>query len=126
VLAAAAAPAAAQGVVAPEEFEARSLGRTLYFSLSGEPFGAEQYLPGRRSLWRFRGGACVEGSWVARGEALCFTYDGEAGSHCWRLRDGPEGLSAYLVEGGAEAGLRLDLDRVDTAPLPCPGRDLTS
>lgn len=118
----AAAPAAAeQSIVPPRAFEAMSENRTLHFTLHGRPFGAEQFFTGRRSLWRHADGVCAPGIWRPEGDAICFEYEGDPAPVCWRLLDTPEGYVASLVEGGEEAGLRLDLDRIGAEPLPCPG-----
>jgi hypothetical protein len=114
-------PVAAQEMT-PQAFEAFSLGRTLYFTLDGAPFGAEQYFDGRRSLWRFADGTCQAGRWWDEGERICFEY-GE-GPSCWRFRPRPGGFAAALVEGGAETGFVLELEHADRAPLPCPGPDI--
>lgn len=122
-----AGPAAAAALISPGAFETMSAGHTLYFDRDGIPFGAEQYFPGRRSLWRFAAtGECVEGGWQARGDLICFTYDGSsAGAECWTFQqDG--GLRATLVEGGSETGFALDLSHSDTEPLDCPGPDIGS
>ncbi len=79
--------AAAQEVVSPEAFERLAEGRTLHFTLDGAPFGAEQYFPGRRSLWRFEDGSCEAGAWRPEGDLVCFRYEAEGPSaQCWRFR----------------------------------------
>lgn len=119
------APAASP--ISPGEFAALSAGKTLYFDRDGTPFGAEQYFPGQRSLWRFDAtGDCIEGRWRADGDRICFFYDGADGPECWHFwRDG-SGLRAMLVEEGAETGSALDLDHSDDRPLDCPGPDVGS
>jgi hypothetical protein len=119
LLAVLAAPAAAQPMT-PQAFEAFSAGRTLHFTLNGVPFGAEQYFPGRRSVWRFDDGTCQDGRWWAEGERICFSYEGGP-PQCWRFREAEGGLAAVLVEGGLATGFELALGRVDDAPLACPG-----
>lgn len=121
-----AAPAAAETVVAPDAFERLAEGRTLHFTLDGQPFGAEQFFPGRRTLWRYAEEGCQRGVWRAEGERICFAYEGLDGPICWRFVDTGAGHVAALVENGAETGLRLQLDRIDAAPLPCPGPDVGS
>lgn len=125
LLLAAALPAAAE-ILPPEAFEALAEGRTLHFSLGGLPFGSEQFLPGRRSLWRFAGGTCEPGSWRAEGEAICFVYDRDPRPMCWHFRRDGAGYAAWLVEDGAETGFRLSLEGMDRAPLPCPGPEVGS
>lgn len=116
------AGAQAQSPIAPEAFEALSEGRTLHFALKGLPYGVEQYFPGRRTLWRLGDGACEIGRWYPRGEAICFTYETIPAPSCWRVLQTPEGYAAEALEGG----FTLDVERIDTAPLPCPGPSLGS
>ena len=117
-----AGPLSAQEMT-PEAFEAFSEGRTLYFTLNGAPFGAEQYFDDRRSLWRFADGPCQAGRWWEEGERICFDY-GEDGPSCWRFHERPGGFAAALVEDGAETGFVLELSHSDDAPLPCPAPDV--
>ena len=120
------APAAAQTVMTPGEYEALAEGRTLHFTHRGRPFGAEQYFPGRRSLWRFADGTCTPGSWHAEGDDVCFTYEPDAPALCWRFERHGARISATLLPNAADPApdLRLDLGRIDDAPLPCPAPDL--
>ncbi len=122
---AAPAGAAAQSV-SPRDFEAMAQGHTLYFTLDGAPFGAEQYFSGRRSLWRFADGRCEAGRWWPEADRICFRYDADAdaAAECWRFRDRPGGFAAALVENGAETGFVLDLAGSDRTPLDCPGPDV--
>lgn len=120
------APASAQEVMTPGEYEALSEGRTLHYTHRGRPFGAEQYFPGRRSLWRFADGSCTAGTWHAEGDDVCFRYEPDTPALCWRfLREGTR-VSATLLPNATDPApdLRLDLARIDAAPLPCPAPDL--
>lgn len=112
--------------ITPEVFEAMSEGRTLYFSRDGAAFGAEQYFPGRRVLWRYDDGTCAWGRWHARDGLICFAYDTAPGPRCWIFEGGGADFTAVLVEDGAPEGLRLDLSGTDTRPLDCPGPGLGS
>lgn len=126
VLAAAAARAAP---LDPAGFEALAEGHTLRFTRDGAPFGAEQYFPGRRSLWQYPDGTCAEGVWWPEGDRVCFSYGPGAERECWRFESGPTGISVRLMEGGAGApagSLVLDLAGKDEAPLACPGPDVGS
>lgn len=117
----AASAASAADVVTPEAFRSLSEGRTLYFKLDGEPYGAEQFFSDRRSLWRFSDGSCEAGRWEARDAEICFVYESDPTPICWLFREEGAGFAAHLVEDGAETGFNLDLDRVAPEPLPCPG-----
>ncbi len=116
-----AAPAAAQGPMTPEAFEALAEGHVLHFSRDGRSFGAEQYFPGRRSLWRYADGTCAEGVWWAEAGGVCFRYQERSDTQCWRFLDDAGGLAAELVEDGAGTGFVLELSSRDETPLPCPG-----
>ncbi len=122
VLLALAAPVAeAQSRLSPEAFDALATGRSLHFTLNGEPFGAEQFFAGRRSLWRYSDNVCQQGEWRGEGDAICFDYAGEPAPICWHFIETDGRHAAVLLENGVETGFRLDLDRIDTEPLPCPG-----
>lgn len=56
---------------------------TLHFRGPDGAYGAEQFLPGRRSLWRFAGSpTCQSGHWYQRGAAICFLYDEAPAPSC--------------------------------------------
>lgn len=116
-----AGPAAADGALTPEAFEALAEGRTLYFTQGGSRYGEEQYLSGRRSLWRYADGSCARGVWWGADGAICFRYDAAPTPQCWRFTSGPAGVVAELVEGGARTGTVVEMSRADTRPLACPG-----
>lgn len=113
----------------PASFEAMAEGRTLRFTVDGVPFGAEQYFPGRRSLWQFANGLCAEGDWWPEGDLVCFNYGPDAPRQCWRFERGPSGVYASPVEGGSgspASELVLELAGMDDTPLACPGPDVGS
>lgn len=126
ILAALAAPAAAQDAVAADEFDRLATGRTLHFTLNGLPFGSEQFFSGRRSLWRFAGQECQPGTWHGEGERICFVYDADPTPICWFFRRDDGEFSAHLAEDGGETGFSLELSAIDSAPLPCPGPEVGS
>lgn len=122
-----AAPAAAAEAMSADAFEALAEGHVLHFTLQGVPFGAEQYLPGRRSLWQYADGSCAAGVWWDDGAGrICFRYEERSDAQCWRFEGRPEALSAELVEQGVPTGFVLDLVGKDQTPLPCPGPDVGS
>jgi hypothetical protein len=116
-----AGPAVAQPVVAPRDFERLSEGRTMTFTLYGEPFGAEQFFSGRRSLWQYADGDCEEGLWHAEGDAICFVYPSSPAPHCWHFRGSGGAYTAHLLENGVETGFVIDLDTIGDQPLACAG-----
>lgn len=122
---AAAPQAMAEGSGVPmsgDAFEAYTEGRTLTFALDGFAYGIEQYLPGRRVIWAFRGQECREGSWFEAGDQICFVYDDEPErQHCWQFFETDSGLLARFVNG-----IRDELVEVDQSdePLFCPGPEV--
>jgi hypothetical protein len=113
-------PSAAAEEMTAEAFERLAEGRTLYFTLDGLPFGAEQYFPGRRSLWRFDDGTCEEGRWWGEGRRICFQYE-DAGAQCWHFRGAPDDFVAASLADGVETGFELRYSHSDERPLLCPG-----
>ncbi len=108
-------------VLSGAEFEALSAGQTLHFSHLGQDFGSEQYLGGRRTIWRFADGSCQTGDWWDERGLICFRYEGGP-AQCWRFTRQPGGLAAELVEG-ADPGFVLEMAGSDRVPLDCPGPD---
>ncbi len=125
-LVALAAPALAQEAVTAEEFEALVEGRTLTYGEPGqEPYGLEHYFPNRRVTWAFVGSnECIEGTWHAEGPAdapaICFDYQNDIETQCWRIFREGDGLRAeYLNDGGTSTMLYELAD--DPNGLVCGG-----
>lgn len=104
------------------EFEARTTGRTLTYSLGNQTFGTEQYMPGRRVIWAFTGQGCQRGTWEEVGGHICFRYDDGEDPACWQFFDQAGRLTARL-DGDAE-GVALTETEDSAEPLSCPGPDL--
>jgi ABC-type amino acid transport substrate-binding protein len=117
----AATPAGAQAPLDAAGFTALAEGRTLRFTLEGRPYGAEQFLAGRRSLWQDATGACAEGRWWPEGDAICFAYENRPEAQCWRFLPHAGGLAAQQVAAGVPTGFAVDLADTDDRPLACPG-----
>jgi hypothetical protein len=114
--------AGAEVPLSAAEFEALSVGRTLGYALGGEVYGAEQYLPGRRVLWAFRGEECRTGYWYQQAAEICFVYVHDPAPQCWTyFRDGG-GLRARFAGDppGAEAATVTELPDA----VVCPGPDV--
>lgn len=109
----------ADTVVPPQVFEDFSTGKTLYFYRNGELFGAEQYFSDRESLWQYNGGDCLRGHWVAEGDRICFSYNGDPRVQCWHFLERTNGYVARAV--GDPPELDLLLGNIDTEPLNCTG-----
>lgn len=105
-----------------EAFDARTLGRTITYFSGGQPYGVEQYLPGRRVLWAFTADICKEGTWFQAGAFICFDYKDENGLQCWTFHDAPQGLVArFQGDSGSEPLISL---QESPEPLACQGPDL--
>jgi hypothetical protein len=114
--------AAADLPVTATEFEALSTGRTLGYALGGEIYGAEQYLPGRRVLWAFRGEECRRGYWYHDATEICFVYEHDPAPQCWTYFRDATGLKARFAGDppGAEAASVTELPET----VVCPGPDV--
>jgi hypothetical protein len=114
--------AAAQSLMTPEEFDAWSLGKTLDYSVAGQVYGSEAYFPDRRVRDADTGGPCIDGSWYADGNAVCFVYPAHDGTHCWHYwRDG----SAVLAKPvGAAPDDPAQQVTEAASPLACPGPEV--
>ena len=94
--------AQAQSPMTANAFEAATTGKTLTFSDGIRDYGGEQYKDGRRVLWSYLDGECMEGIWYPSGNMICFQYDGIDDPQCWEFFDTPGGLSAKLNGDGFE------------------------
>ncbi|MDP1667553.1 hypothetical protein [Phaeovulum sp.] len=114
--------AAAEDTLDADQFDARTLGRTITYSRLGEVYGTEEYLPGRRVRWAFTGGSCKEGSWFQRESYICFAYDTRSDLQCWTFTETDAGLVARFM-GDAEGDPLVAL-RESPLPLACAGPDV--
>ncbi|RWR35156.1 hypothetical protein D2T29_01410 [Sinirhodobacter populi] len=105
-----------------EEFDARTRGKTIEYTAQGQPYGVEEYRPGRKVVWAFEGDDCREGDWFQRDDQICFDYHDDTGLQCWTFHDSPDGLVAFF-EGRNDGDPLISL-RESTVPLNCPGPDL--
>jgi len=112
--------AAAQDALSAESFDALTRGKTYYYSSGGRPYGAEEYLEGRRVRWSFLDGQCLEGRWWAENDNICFVYDDAPDDpHCWVFRQGSGGLTATLADEPSGREL-YEVEKSDK-PLHCLG-----
>ncbi len=101
-------------------FETYSQGRTLYFGADGTPYGAEQYLPGRRVIWTFLDGECQMGHWYEDSGAICFLYENQPRDpQCWRFFRNGDRVSARF-ENNPSSNPLVEVHKT-TEPLICPG-----
>ena len=115
-------PAVAEEIVTPQEFEALSSGKTLYFSRDGRLFGVEQFYKRHRCTWQFADGECDDGVWYAQNGFICFQYTKNSEPQCWHFLKTDDGFAARAQ--GASPDQDLHLERVDQKPLDCKGPDV--
>ncbi len=105
-----------------EAFERYTTGTTLYYSVQGYPYEAEEYLDGRRVRLSFLDGDCMEGFWYPSGDQICFLYEGLEGAHCWAYYERPGGVVAQFEDDPAQTQL-VEAERKEE-PLYCKGPDV--
>lgn len=117
------APAAlAQTAMTPNDFDAWSVGKTLNYSVDGVILGSEVYFADRQVRDADAGGPCLDGSWFADGDAVCFVYPARNGIHCWTYwRDGDTVFAKPLGAASDDPAQRVTV--ADT-PLTCPGPEV--
>lgn len=103
-------------------FEARTEGKTILFSVGGETYGGEEYLPGHRVRWSFLDGRCKDGRWYEEAGQICFVYEDTQEPHCWRFYDEGGQLVAEFAED--PEGTRFYATSESEEPLYCMGPDL--
>lgn len=105
------------------EFEAFTTGKTLSYATEGNtPYGAEEYLPGRRVRWAFTGQECTEGEWYEAGELICFLYEDNPEAQCWSFFLTPQGLRAQF-ENREDTPPLYQIGE-SPEPLFCPGPEV--
>lgn len=114
--------AVADSPLTAEEFARKVEGKVLTYGLSGEPYGAEEYLPNRRVRWSFLDGKCDEGYWYPEDDAICFIYNDTPTPQCWSFFDTGEGLRADFLTDPDDQSL-YEVDR-GNGPLSCPGPEV--
>lgn len=112
----------AEAPMTAAEFEAATTGRTLTYAEGGQVYGVEQYKPGRRVLWAFRGDQCREGIWYEDAGDICFIYEHDPTPQCWQFHKRPGGMTARFM--GRDAGTDLSVVAETSDPLLCAGPDV--
>lgn len=122
LLALLACPAGAETPMSPDEFDAWSTGKTLDYAVGGVVLGAEAYFPNRAVRDADTGGPCLDGTWHAEGDAVCFVYPARDGTHCWLYwRDGDAVFAKPLASAPDDPPQRV----IEAAtPLSCPGPEV--
>lgn len=104
------------------EFEAYTTGKTLTFSQLGQVYGAEQYMPGRKVRWAFKGDQCRNGEWYEEAGLICFTYDYDPIPQCWNFWRQDGRLTGLFM--GDAPGTELSEVAQSPDPLACAGPDV--
>lgn len=104
------------------EFDAATVGRTLYYNSGGRAYGAEQYLPGRKVIWAFLGDDCRRGRWYEKDGFICFVYEDTPDPQCWSFFDGQGRLTARYRDD--PFGMPLVAVKKSAEPMECLGPDV--
>lgn len=115
-------PGAAQSHLNAETFDQYTRGKTLFYGSNGQAYGVERYLPGRRVIWSFLDGECLEGQWYEDEGQICFVYEDDSAPQCWEFALGPNGLSA-LFKGDSVATELYEAEDYG-AEMVCRGPDV--
>jgi hypothetical protein len=95
-----------------EAFDRLTLGKRMDTYDPQSLYGVEEFLPGRRTIWRDAEG-CMRATWQQVGEQICFTYEDRPGDpDCWIyalhedelwgwFQGQPDGFSVRLVPGNS-------------------------
>lgn len=104
------------------EFDAYVTGHTITYNQFGQPYGIEEYLPGRKVRWAFTADECQYGTWYEDQGQICFVYEYDPTPQCWAfwLEDGT--LRA-LFEGNQPGEELVEVEKSSKA-LNCPGPDV--
>jgi hypothetical protein len=111
--------AQAETPISPAEFDAWSTGKTLDYSLDGVVLGSEAYFPNRTVRDADTGGPCLDGTWHAERDAVCFVYPARVGTHCWRYWREGNSVFAKPLDAAPEDPAQLVTEAA--TPLTCPG-----
>ena len=119
---ASATQALAETPMTAAEFDAYATGKTLTYSVAGEVYGAEQYLPDRHVVWAFKDDQCADGVWYEDAGLICFAYENMGDPQCWNFYLGTSGLRAEFV--GPNGSSSLSEVAQSAKPLACAGPDV--
>ncbi|MBS0126111.1 hypothetical protein [Thetidibacter halocola] len=122
ILALVAVAAQAAEPMSAKEFERYVTGKTLYYGLSGQAYGVEEYLPDRQVRWSFLDGKCKEGFWYEEAGQICFVYEDTPDPQCWTFYAEGDKLRAVFQDDPASTVLyEANQDR---KPMLCYGPDV--
>ena len=115
-------PGALPPALTAEAFDALTQGRIMGHTVHGSWYGAEQYLPGRRVIWKDPEG-CMHGTWRPEGPLICFDYSDGQPDRCWHYFKDGEGIGAIFNGDPDEPTVLL---REEAPPLTCPDEGLNA
>ncbi|MFW2542173.1 hypothetical protein ACN2XU_05995 [Primorskyibacter sp. 2E107] len=104
------------------EFERYVNGKTLYFGLAGQAYGAEEYLPNRQVRWSFLDGECKQGHWYEDAGSICFVYEDKPEPQCWSFFKEGEKLRA-VFENDPGSTVLYEAQQ-NEEPMMCLGPDV--
>lgn len=104
------------------EFERYVQGKTLYFGLADEAYGAEEYLGNRRVRWSFLDGQCKDGFWYEEDQMICFVYEDSGEPQCWTFYEDGSKLRA-VFENNPSSTVLYEA-RKDDDPMMCLGPEV--
>ncbi len=117
-----AAPVHAETPLSGDAFEALVTGKTLTFSVGGDPYGVEYYAPGRRVIWSFVNGDCQSGAWYEKptdaGPQICFVYENNEEEQCWQVFEEAGSIRAEFMN---VPGTTVLYQAIEAEPLVCGG-----
>lgn len=113
-------PVLASEPMSASDFERYVTGKTLYYGLSGDSYGVEEYLPDRQVRWSFLDGECKDGYWYEEtGNQICFVYDDNPSPQCWTFFK--EGQSLRAVFENDPTSTVLYEAQQNSEPMLCLG-----
>lgn len=82
-----AVPVFAAEAMLGDTFNQTTLGQTYDFSVAGNTYGREIYLPNHQVIWdTLQGETCLYGTWYSTNTAICFVYENQPNTpKCWNI-----------------------------------------
>lgn len=115
-------PALAAEPMSARDFESYVTGKTLYYGLSGEAYGVEEYLPDRQVRWSFLDGQCKDGFWYEEAGQICFVYEDNPAPQCWSFfRDGARMRAVFENDPANTVLYEVEQNQ---EPMLCQGPDV--
>lgn len=119
--------AGSEGVaISPQDWRALTAGKTVYYSIDGEPYGREFYVSGTNLIFfEHSDGTCLSGTWSydAPWYSFKFTYDGyQLPPH--RFRHQKTGDIIHIISDESDLP-NQQVYRIAFAPFSC-NEDATS